>query len=346
MNTGDAPADRTAAGMSPNAADTQGKYVDERRRRERRRSSVTYGNDANAQITRRDARPYAVRERGPLGRLAVRRGRGPARHGRRHAMGAAHTGGSLGAAAGADEQVPAVGLPSVSDSGASSLNRRRLLALARGLFSLAGSADDRAMRISPSPICRLHADRIGARRRRHRHTDRARRLRLSNAFRPRAGRRRNRARGALASRPSSTSFRASASARKHAGSRSYTGTADPLATYVASHRGRRRANRCHLRQRREPRASLGRRLSLTPYETATREVFWLCGNAVPGLGLQAARLRRRRTAVRASLRDDRGALLTFEMPLSSVRCGHDSGVAATAKSLSQKENSAVDSFWP
>jgi type IV pilus assembly protein PilA len=30
----------------------------------------------------------------------------------------------------------------------------------------------------------------------------------------------------------------------------------------------------------------GRHLSLTPYETATREVVWVCGNAVPGLGLQ------------------------------------------------------------
>jgi type IV pilus assembly protein PilA len=33
-------------------------------------------------------------------------------------------------------------------------------------------------------------------------------------------------------------------------------------------------------------AILGRRLSLTPYETASREILWLCGNAVPGLGLK------------------------------------------------------------
>jgi type IV pilus assembly protein PilA len=29
-----------------------------------------------------------------------------------------------------------------------------------------------------------------------------------------------------------------------------------------------------------------RRVSLTPYETASKEVVWVCGNAVPGLGLK------------------------------------------------------------
>jgi type IV pilus assembly protein PilA len=33
-------------------------------------------------------------------------------------------------------------------------------------------------------------------------------------------------------------------------------------------------------------AIAGRRLSLTPYETATKEVVWVCGNAVPGRGLK------------------------------------------------------------
>ena len=33
-------------------------------------------------------------------------------------------------------------------------------------------------------------------------------------------------------------------------------------------------------------AIVARRLSLTPYETAAKEVVWLCGNAVPGLGLK------------------------------------------------------------
>jgi hypothetical protein len=33
-------------------------------------------------------------------------------------------------------------------------------------------------------------------------------------------------------------------------------------------------------------AIVGRRLSLTPYETATLEVVWICGNAIPGPGLQ------------------------------------------------------------
>ena len=50
LNTGLPPADRTAAGMSPNSGDTQGKYV---------QSvqvgagviTITYGNEANAQIT-------------------------------------------------------------------------------------------------------------------------------------------------------------------------------------------------------------------------------------------------------------------------------------------------------
>jgi hypothetical protein len=30
----------------------------------------------------------------------------------------------------------------------------------------------------------------------------------------------------------------------------------------------------------------GRRLSLTPYETVERSVVWLCGNAIPGPGLE------------------------------------------------------------
>jgi len=33
-------------------------------------------------------------------------------------------------------------------------------------------------------------------------------------------------------------------------------------------------------------AIAGRRLSLTPYETAGREIVWVCGNAAPGLGLK------------------------------------------------------------
>jgi hypothetical protein len=32
-------------------------------------------------------------------------------------------------------------------------------------------------------------------------------------------------------------------------------------------------------------AIAGRRLSLTPYETVSRKVVWLCGNAIPGPGL-------------------------------------------------------------
>jgi type IV pilus assembly protein PilA len=30
----------------------------------------------------------------------------------------------------------------------------------------------------------------------------------------------------------------------------------------------------------------GRRLSLTPYETVTQDVIWICGNAIPGVGLE------------------------------------------------------------
>jgi Tfp pilus assembly protein PilE len=33
-------------------------------------------------------------------------------------------------------------------------------------------------------------------------------------------------------------------------------------------------------------AIAGRTLSLTPYETATQQVVWVCGNRIPGLGLQ------------------------------------------------------------
>jgi type IV pilus assembly protein PilA len=33
-------------------------------------------------------------------------------------------------------------------------------------------------------------------------------------------------------------------------------------------------------------AIAARRVSLTPYETAAREIVWVCGNAVPGRGLE------------------------------------------------------------
>jgi type IV pilus assembly protein PilA len=31
---------------------------------------------------------------------------------------------------------------------------------------------------------------------------------------------------------------------------------------------------------------VGRRVSLTPYETVSQDVVWICGNAIPGLGLK------------------------------------------------------------
>ncbi len=34
------------------------------------------------------------------------------------------------------------------------------------------------------------------------------------------------------------------------------------------------------------RAIAGRRLSLTPYETASQEIVWICGNAIPPRGLE------------------------------------------------------------
>ncbi len=34
------------------------------------------------------------------------------------------------------------------------------------------------------------------------------------------------------------------------------------------------------------RALVGRLLSLTPYETAALEIFWICGNRIPGPGLE------------------------------------------------------------
>ena len=49
LNRGTAPANRTVAGMSDNATDTSGKYVTQRRRHTGV-ITVTYGNEANAQI--------------------------------------------------------------------------------------------------------------------------------------------------------------------------------------------------------------------------------------------------------------------------------------------------------
>jgi type IV pilus assembly protein PilA len=49
LNRGAAPADRTAAGMSPNAVDTQGKYVASVEVTNGA-ITVTYGNEANAAI--------------------------------------------------------------------------------------------------------------------------------------------------------------------------------------------------------------------------------------------------------------------------------------------------------
>ncbi len=50
LNNGEAPQNRTVAGMSANAADTQGKYVDEVEV-VNGRIEVQYGNEANAQLT-------------------------------------------------------------------------------------------------------------------------------------------------------------------------------------------------------------------------------------------------------------------------------------------------------
>ena len=49
LNTGTVPADRTAAGMSPNATDTQGQYV-QSLGVNTGEITITYGNNANADI--------------------------------------------------------------------------------------------------------------------------------------------------------------------------------------------------------------------------------------------------------------------------------------------------------
>jgi type IV pilus assembly protein PilA len=93
LNRGTAPATRTAAGMSPNAADTNGKYV----------SSIgvvngtitiTYGNEANAQIAAKTLElvPYVT----PDQSVAWRCGGAPVPGAGTSIMtGAAYTGGTL-----------------------------------------------------------------------------------------------------------------------------------------------------------------------------------------------------------------------------------------------------------
>jgi len=103
LNTGNAPADRTTAGMSPNGTDTQGKYV----------TSVdvlagnitvTYGAAANAQITgdTLEITPLVSADNSVLWQCGAA-GAPPGSVGGMP-MGAAHTGGTLGAAGGAENK--------------------------------------------------------------------------------------------------------------------------------------------------------------------------------------------------------------------------------------------------
>ncbi|MEO0998600.1 MAG: pilin [Pseudomonadota bacterium] len=63
LNDGEAPANRTSAGMSPNAVDTQGKYV-QSVQIVNGRVDITYGNDANAAVSGQavSLTPYSVNQ--------------------------------------------------------------------------------------------------------------------------------------------------------------------------------------------------------------------------------------------------------------------------------------------
>jgi type IV pilus assembly protein PilA len=108
LNTGIAPANRTAAGMSPNGVDTQGKYV----------SSVdvaagvitvTYGPGANNTINGQTLgiTPLLSADNSVLWRC----GASAAPAGAVGAMGGAHTGGSLGTNAAMNKYLPAACRP-------------------------------------------------------------------------------------------------------------------------------------------------------------------------------------------------------------------------------------------
>jgi type IV pilus assembly protein PilA len=108
LNTGIAPANRTAAGMSPNGTDTQGKYV----------SgvdvaagviTVTYGPGANNTINGQTLgiTPLLSKDNSVLWQC----GASAAPAGAVGTMGGAHTGGSLGATAAMNKYLPAACRP-------------------------------------------------------------------------------------------------------------------------------------------------------------------------------------------------------------------------------------------
>ena len=113
LNTGNAPADRTAAGMSPNGTDTQGKYVTSVDVMDGN-ITVAYGAAANAQITgdTLEITPLVSADNSVLWQCGAAAAPPGAVGGM--PMGGAHTGGTPRHTRRPGEQVLAGGLPSVS----------------------------------------------------------------------------------------------------------------------------------------------------------------------------------------------------------------------------------------
>ena len=97
LNSGVAPANRTAAGMSPNATDTSGKYVTGVEVTNGV-IQITYGAEANAQIASQDARDRPLRQPRQLGDVATAVERLPPQGNNGLMPGAAAGGGSLAGA--------------------------------------------------------------------------------------------------------------------------------------------------------------------------------------------------------------------------------------------------------
>ena len=111
LNRGTAPANRTVAGMSANATDTNGKYVTQVLGHERRDPSHVRTR-GQRRARRRDAPDGAVDDTGRLGRLAVWRCSGPVgQRARYHARRGHADGGTLASNATLNRYLPAACRP-------------------------------------------------------------------------------------------------------------------------------------------------------------------------------------------------------------------------------------------